>query len=1027
MNISQLKEHLSSKFTNIEQIDDSIFRFMKNAGDSPFAVYYVDTTNNLPNTKESLKKYQDRIIGKYYFDDRKSLQWSNYLYFVTSKDNSKSDFIALKNLIEGDRNYARKFVISEQELKEVINPPVIASPSKQLHASVLSVWNEKLLEAGLDNAILKDADLPTRLRLIESSSAPTNQPNKSKKTNFTSSDMPTIRNFDLINYRPFPTRKHFEFGKVNLIVGANGTGKTSLLEAIELFYCGRNRRNPDISSKYKLSVVYANGESEVADHNRQSQDFRNRNLAWYGQPEIRTNNLYQSFSQFNFLDTDAAVHLTTDDDIDIEDDLSKLLIGPDASKIWRDIERVNEAISSRLRELQPLQNQIKQEQSSIEIQLNEVKNSQKESDSMANRLLQMLKRLGWETPYTNNEDLAEKLIESLSEMLSLIKQSSKLTWIESPLSLNQLEIYCDKNAVVSIKAGEDIALLDNMRAKQQQLSELINKERVALSVIEEIKKLLDSGILDFDLNKKELNKSILKLSNCLGRYSKEEPALIPETNLELSLDELYSSENFALIEAEISLDIAKNDYEKFSELRMQAANLAEELRLIASKIINTSNKVDECPLCHTEFDIGELKLRMNIGVDPQMESLGQSLLLEIEKREHEVARVKHSKLLLEQLQFFCNCANLTTQSSVKVIISKITSLRQSLSETLGQLNKVENEILNLESQNLSIQKIEELISTLSSLGYFLKSVTKEEVLSLEITIKDSEVTDNMLEVETKKINDLQRSVARYLNTQETKINIISAYSKLKEQLVTTEKFIYKLNEFSNQFPWQKQKTLIELELEGETIKKMAVEIQLSINKENLAENLHNDLISRKIHLQKQLDEINPKITRLSAAQKSLSFIQKKHSLNDAMASTLAQNKAVIEKIFSHIHSPAEFESLGSNWKTVIRKSDKKEAKLTQISTGQRAAFALSIFMARNAQLSVAPPVILIDDPIAYIDDLNSLSFLDYLREVSLKGNKQIFFATANDKLATLFQRKFDFLEDNFKRFDLTRNDETQIA
>jgi chromosome segregation protein len=70
---------------------------------------------------------------------------------------------------------------------------------------------------------------------------------------------------------------------------------------------------------------------------------------------------------------------------------------------------------------------------------------------------------------------------------------------------------------------------------------------------------------------------------------------------------------------------------------------------------------------------------------------------------------------------------------------------------------------------------------------------------------------------------------------------------------------------------------------------------------------------------------------------------------------------------------------------------------------------------------VAPPVVLIDDPIAHVDDLNSLSFLDYLREVVLTGRRQIFFATANDILATLFERKFDFLgAEGFRRFDLRR-------
>ena len=78
------------------------------------------------------------------------------------------------------------------------------------------------------------------------------------------------------------------------------------------------------------------------------------------------------------------------------------------------------------------------------------------------------------------------------------------------------------------------------------------------------------------------------------------------------------------------------------------------------------------------------------------------------------------------------------------------------------------------------------------------------------------------------------------------------------------------------------------------------------------------------------------------------------------------------------------------------------------------------FLAQNAQLKLGPPVMVIDDPVAHVDDMNFLSLLDYLREVVIGSNRQIYFATANSKIAALFERKFDFLEDGFRRFDLDR-------
>jgi len=332
LNISQLRERVVARFSDVEQVDDSIIRFTRKAGELPFAVYYLDVAQDLPGTQEALTKYQDRVIGSRYFDGRKSLQWNNYLYFVTSADRlERSEVRKAKELIEHDRSYARKFVISEDELDWVLTPPVVALVDATPRANVLSTWTDRLVEVGLDRAILSNDDIPTRLKLIEASSTSVTPRLKAPRRNEGTKAPPFVRSFQLKKFRDFPLQRRFEFGDVNLIFGANGSGKTSLLEAIELFYCGRNKRNPDASPRYELVAVSVDGQPETATSSRKLQLFRERNLAWYGQPEVKTNNLYLSFAQFNFLDSDAAVSLA-ESTARIEDDLPKLLVGPDASK-----------------------------------------------------------------------------------------------------------------------------------------------------------------------------------------------------------------------------------------------------------------------------------------------------------------------------------------------------------------------------------------------------------------------------------------------------------------------------------------------------------------------------------------------------------------------------------------------------------------------------------------------------------------------------------------------------------------------
>src|ERR1035441_1795302 len=164
LNIAQLREHVAAHFPHAKQVGDSIVRFTRDAGKEPFAVYYFDIAQDLPTTQETLTKYQDRVIGTHFFEGRTSLQWSNYLYFVTSGERlASSEVRRAKDLIERDRSYARKFVIAEEELDSVLAPSVIAPRADTgPHTNILSLWIDQLVAAGLDTAILSNDDLPKR-------------------------------------------------------------------------------------------------------------------------------------------------------------------------------------------------------------------------------------------------------------------------------------------------------------------------------------------------------------------------------------------------------------------------------------------------------------------------------------------------------------------------------------------------------------------------------------------------------------------------------------------------------------------------------------------------------------------------------------------------------------------------------------------------------------------------------------------------------------------------------------------------
>ena len=124
------------------------------------------------------------------------------------------------------------------------------------------------------------------------------------------------------------------------------------------------------------------------------------------------------------------------------------------------------------------------------------------------------------------------------------------------------------------------------------------------------------------------------------------------------------------------------------------------------------------------------------------------------------------------------------------------------------------------------------------------------------------------------------------------------------------------------------------------------------------------------------------------------------ALADATDAERLSVQVATDSVFRKIHSPHEYGVRRDAQAPLFRLDDPSKAiALRDISTGQRAAFVRSVFLAMNAKLQTVPPVLLFDDPVAHVDDFNSLSFLDYLRDVALAGKRQIFYATADAKLA----------------------------
>jgi hypothetical protein len=391
--------------------------------------------------------------------------------------------------------------------------------------------------------------------------------------------------------------------------------------------------------------------------------------------------------------------------------------------------------------------------------------------------------------------------------------------------------------------------------------------------------------------------------------------------------------------------------------------------------------------------------------------------------EQDRKRAETVKRAVEQLREFCSRTDLSQSVSVQTALLKFNQSQEKLKSDQRKLEECKDVMRRLSAQGLDVADWKEFLQQLGVIGYTVEGISGSELAQMKSEI-NAKIDANVIRINglKNKKDELLKSATKIIgDSVDSMVDVKRSLSELKEKTVATEQLRDNLLSFSESFPIAGDRPLSEWIIVASGIRKVAVELQLAIGRERQAATMFEKSIERKDKLSEEFSRLKSLVEKYENARQTLGNIRSNHSLESAMKDALSQNRDGIETIFSRIHSPDEFKGLGSNYKTLVRKENDEVAELSQISTGQRAAFALSIFLAKNAQLKNAPPVVLIDDPIAHVDDLNSLSFLDYLREIVLSGSRQIFFATANTKLASLFERKFDFLgAEGFKRFDLNR-------
>lgn len=1034
------REALTHLLVGLQDVDDSVVRGEKKLGAQTYAVAYVDFADEVVERSLHLRDFQERILADDFFDAPGDLRWNKYLYFVAGP-NSKANpqFAVAKAAIEADKDYARKRVISLEDLESLLGGPKLFDPAE--HGStydVLTDWRHRLSAAGLE--LLLDAPTPRTMVVekIAQRAAGAASIGKQRVKELSAADMPLatakLLRLEVAAFRPVHNGKAYDFGDVTLLVGANGSGKTSLLEAIEYFYCGNNRRSTatgPVRLKGKLLPV-SGGSTVELPSSEDGPRIKARNLAWYNRREHNVADIVDSFSLYNFLDTDAAYRLSGNlkpDDITTE--LSRLLVGSSAATTFDYLQKIRADVDKAWDKAQRRADGLQAELTVFELRLKELQGKPSTAKTLTDAYRAALAGLGWKRPTeagvpTSREE--QELLAALACVQTLISLGGAARTIKD----------------VEHRSAQLEAAVSTAKPLETQLAWHVGEEKRLVSTIEELEanvRNLDRwiayesvGFNDVRRRYKSARQVSEQLAARLGGFVAGDLPHVPQQYASLQLQDAVQAAGGAATAARARLTRAQQALDLHGRATSARAAAAAKLKDAAKEALKSSENPDMCPVCRTVHPSGALmhlieELTSGPETTQEVKGLAESVRL-AEGEANEAHRWAGAVELCQKLAAQMQLIGTTPRD----VLEEILGLRLRANEAQLELQRITKEGQDLRGEGFSSDEADLVWSRISGLFELESTNVTADIATAERNRQLESVEANRkalvecrrnIEALGRSISDFAQSVG--LDGWVTRVENIGTFASLvalRDEFLAATSSAAGLRTYLDV---EDDVPLVEIQARITAVAsafKQADEASRSDSERSAEQrDLPKKIADWRLSVEKHRNEEKA----LHEAGKVLDDLIENASLEKATREALDSIGEQINDVFSRIHSPREYEYIGSP-DVLLRTADGHDPRtLDEVSTGQRAAFALSIFLARNRTAASAPPVLLIDDPIAHIDDLNSLSFLDYLRDLAVNSGRQIFFATADTRVASLFSKKFSFLGESFKTINLVRSPQVEEA
>lgn len=1020
MNKEKIIDLARNIFPNITPIStrNDLYRGELKISGKQAGVYYLDLSGEV--SVETFNEYQEKVLANEYYNHPGNLQWNLYLLLLQDTINPET-----KEKIEGNDKYARKYVFTESQFEDFFK---LEKSDTVISSDIVLQWKAALKNVDLQEVYSKEKYTEAVERFIN---------NQTKKNSNSESlnDVTEITKINFINritlkstYREYPKNPRvFQFGKVNLIKGINGVGKTSLLESLELLACGRTYRNSDKKEPDNCveAIINNSRQTEYCTPSNNTK-YRLRDAFWYSNNYTKDNNSYTSFNRFNFFNTDAANDLVKSNNEDeVKQALSNIILGTEFNYISERINGFYDRIRPVYNELDRKMQDAWQTIKHADLIIAKLEKSEALSTLISNTYGN-IKALNFKNKSLNPE-------KSTGDIEAVLNQAKVLT---EKILTSSSHSFANKKELEAAKkefSRREMFFSDFKTSFEKIAKEILTHEE--LIKINTIKvNLLISAQKYFGDQRlfevKGFNKRLIDVEESIRRIQNINRSLggidIQAYSYGENINVILDRSRNDLSAAKLALDNSGAELRNLLAQFNNTEKIVNEIKLLGKEYLMLSPEANSCPLCQSPFEHSELQRKIEeVLKSNSKENQGKIDLLH-QKQQAEKDRVNNLTRLLNDL------------TAIKTVYENTFSTdsdNKTVAQIVAEVSRFKDD------ENIYNQRRQEL--TAFREAFESLHISEEEFYHLSSRLIVDIGPEFIMEFENKKlfedrlaeINSENDQLKIHLDAlQESKFKLSSDFKKANG---LEEDNKYTISEFAVIIDGEKRNLgiiesyfnqLIQLIELSDDVAISEIDLRLSLLQKNLIsikieqQNQYelNQALKNKQLSQAFLDNNINKFERVKEGFLTLQSLRQSdgtQQLNDFFENNLKE----VADIFKTIHAPREFKSIMFQDKQLLLvKDNDKRHKVNEISTGQRAALALSIFISLNRQLKNGPNLMIFDDPVSHIDDLNALSFLDFLRYFILREDRQIFFATANTRLASLFEKKFEFLENDFQKWDLKR-------